>query len=330
MIRLAIAGTAHPHVEYILSELAHQPNVRLVGVSEPDAAASQRYAAGLGVPTYVSHDDLLDAHDVDVVAVCGEYGARAGVVIAALQRGAHVLADKPLCTTLADLERIAEAAAAADRVVSIMFEKRGYPVTIAARRLLADGVLGDLALVASTGPHKLNYSSRPAWFFDRARYGGILGDLAVHDIDLVLALSGASAGSVARRAGNLSLPQHPDFSDSGAVLLGAGGVTATIEAHWMWPAASAHHGHYRMRLTGTSGTAELDWALGTLEVVTRDRDVHRPRLGPPVRPAEELLTALVEGRRPEVGTAESLTATRVALLAQLSADTGGEPQTWSR
>jgi predicted dehydrogenase len=193
---------------------------------------------------------------------------------------------------------------------------------------VAGGLLGDLALIASTGPHKLNYASRPSWFFDRARYGGILGDLAVHDIDLVLALSGASAGSVVGRAGNLSLSEHPDFSDSGAVLLGADGVTATIEAHWMWPAASAHHGHYRMRLTGTSGTAELDWTMGTLDVVTRDRDVCSPPLGRPVRPAEEFLTALVDGRRPEVGTAESLIATRVALLAQLSADTGGVPQYW--
>jgi predicted dehydrogenase len=330
MIRLAVAGTAHPHVEYVLSELAHQPNVRLVGVSEPDPAASQRYAGGLGVPAYTSHDKLLDAHEVDVVAACGEYGARADVVVAALRRGAHVLADKPLCTTLADLDRIAEAARTADRTVSIMFEKRGHPVTVAARQLVADGVLGDLALVASTGPHKLNHSSRPAWFFDRTRYGGILGDLAVHDIDLVLALSGANSGSVAGRSGNLALPEHPGFSDHGAVLLGADGVTATIEAHWMWPAASAYHGHYRMRLTGTSGTAELDWALGTLAVVTRDRELHSPPLGRPVRPAEEFLSALVGGRRPEVGTTESLTATRIALLAQLSADTGGVPQDWSR
>ncbi|WP_460651611.1 Gfo/Idh/MocA family protein [Kribbella endophytica] len=325
MIRLAVAGTAHPHVDYVLSELTHQPEVELVGVSEPDPAAAARYAGGLGVPVYASHEELPD---VDVVAVCGEYGARADVVVAALHRGAHVLADKPLCTTLADLDRIAEAARTADRTVSVMFEKRGYPVTVAARQLVADGILGDLALVASTGPHKLNQASRPDWFFDRSRYGGILGDLAVHDIDLVLALSGASAGTVAGRAGNLSLPDRPGFSDHGAVLLGADAVTATIEAHWMWPAASAYHGHYRMRLTGTAGTAELDWARGTLDVVTHDRDVWSPALGRPVRPAEEFLTALVEGRRPEVGTAESLAATRIALLAQLSADSGGVPQSW--
>ncbi|TWD84671.1 putative dehydrogenase [Kribbella amoyensis] len=330
MIRLAVAGTAHPHVEYVLSELAHQPNVQLVGISEPDPAAAQRYTGGLDVPTYTSHEELLDTHDVDAVAVCGEYGARADVVVAALQRGAHVLADKPLCTTLDDLDRIDKAARTADRLVSIMFEKRGHPVTIAARQLVEDGVLGDLALVASTGPHKLNRESRPAWFFDRTRYGGILGDLPVHDIDLVLALSGARAGSVAGRVGNRSLPEYPGFSDNGAVLLGADGVTATIEAHWMWPAASAYHGQYRMRLTGTSGTAELDWALGTLAVVTRDRDVHHPELGAPVRPAEDFLTALVAGRHPEVGTADSLVATRIALLAQLSADTGGVPQNWSR
>src|SRR5699024_5745857 len=108
-----------------------------------------------------------------------------------------------------------------------------------------------------------------------------------------------------------------------AVLLQAGTVAATIEANWLSPQAADVHGHYRMRLTGSEGTAELDWAYNTLTVATHDRPTWQEPLEDPRRPAAYFFDALAAGREPEIGTAASLLATRVALLAQRSADTGG-------
>src|SRR5690606_26439043 len=127
---------------------------------------------------------LLTDHEVDVALVAGVYTRRADAVVAALGAGAHVLADKPLCTSLDQLAAAERAAADSGRHVSVVLEKRFYPATLALRRLLADGVLGEPALVASTGPHKLRQRSRPAWFLQRGGYGGIAADLPVHDIDL--------------------------------------------------------------------------------------------------------------------------------------------------
>ncbi|MCS7477706.1 Gfo/Idh/MocA family protein [Umezawaea endophytica] len=315
-LRLAIAGAAHPHVSYALDELAHRDDVLLVGVSDPDPT--------LVAASHTDHRALLAERRPDVVVVAGVYADRAEVVVDALRSGAHVLADKPLCTTLSDLDLIEETAAETGRVVSLMLEKRFYPETLAARALLDSGELGSLVLVAASSPHRLNRATRPAWFLRRETYGGVIGDLAVHDVDLVLALSGATEGTVTAIGDrNAEFPLH------GAVLLRAGDVAATIETSWLTPAASPWHGDYRMRLTGTEGTAELLWARGELTATTNDRPLWTVPLPEGGRPAADALVAFATGRVPRVGTAESVTATRIALLAQDSADNGGVVHRWT-
>ncbi|SDS51057.1 Gfo/Idh/MocA family protein [Jiangella sp. DSM 45060] len=329
-VRLAVLGAAHGHVGFALDEAARRDDVVLVAAAESDAASRSAFLAGLGdVPLYDDVATLLDRHEVDVAVVAGVYAQRGAAAVAALEAGAHVLADKPLCTSLEQLDAVAAAAARTGRHVSVMFEKRFYPATLAARRLLDDGTLGDLALVASTGPHKLRLADRPPWFLRRDGYGGIAADLPVHDIDLVLALSGATSGTVAALTGTTGAAGGADFDDHVAVLLRAGSAAATLEASWLSPEAADLHGHYRMRLTGSRGTAELDWAYGTVQVATHDRAPWSEPLPPGRPPAAYFFDAVAAGAEPEISTAASLLATRVALLAQASADSGGSPLPWS-
>lgn len=328
-MKVAILGAAHQHVDYVLAEVQHRSELELVAASEPDAALRERFLDGVGVPLYDTPQELLAAHDVDVALVAGIYSERAKASIAALNAGAHVLADKPLCTTLEQLDKIRTVADRAQRHISIVFEKRFSPETLALRRLLADGVLGRIAMVASTGPHKLNQSTRPAWFMDPATYGGIAGDLPIHDIDLVLELvagqSGLAAlhGSVSAFVGNAREQDHPGFDDHVSLLMRVGEVPATIEANWLGPEAADVHGHYRMRVTGEKGTAEVDWAYHRLMVTTHDRPTWEEPLEPAPRPAQYFFDALLAGRDPEITTAASLQATEVALKAQQSAESGG-------
>ncbi|MGI5499914.1 Gfo/Idh/MocA family protein [Lentzea sp. CA-135723] len=315
VLRLAVAGAAHPHVSYVLDELALRTDVQLVGVSDPDPSL----ARSLGVPAYRDHLSLLAAERPDVVAVAGIYSERGAVVADSLRAGAHVLADKPLCTKLSSLDDIARAQDETGRSVSLLLEKRGHPGTLAARSLLAEGTLGALTLVAASAPHKLNRDSRPSWFLDPGTYGGVIGDLAVHDIDLVLWLSGALEGTVSAVGGRWH----------GAVLLRAGDVAATIEVSWLTPASAPWHGDYRMRLTGTSGTADLLWSREELVAETHDRPLWSVALPGGERPAAAALDAFVAGVEPPISTAASLLATRIALLAQDSADNSGVVHRWA-
>lgn len=330
MIKIAVLGAAHAHVDYVLSELKREDrkDFKLVGIQDTDLAVAQRYADQFGVPAVQQVDDLL-SEQPDVVVIAGIYGNHGRDTVAALRAGAHVLADKPLCITLEELDAIEAAANAANRTVSVMFEKRGYATTLAAAEVVRAGELGEIVGVTGSGPHKLNRDKRPDWFFDRAQYGGILADLSVHDFDAALQFAPADSGTV-QGAVSGRLEGAADFPRFGVATLVTPRTLVTCEVSWLTPQAAEMHGDYRLRLVGTEGSAEIYWAHERVELTTHTRGTRLLELPPGRRPAQDALDAFAQGITPPVDTAQSLTTTRLALLAQASADAGGKPLQWSR
>lgn len=321
MLKLGIAGLRHPHIETIVAEALQRPDVALVAISEPDPQIRAEAGDRFGTPAYESHTGMLAAEDLDAIGVGAVYAERGQIVAEALRAGVHVIADKPLCTSLSDLDAIESAWTADGPILSMALEKRFYPATLAADGILDE--LGPLVFVTASAPHKLLRERRPAWFFDPVAYGGILNDLAVHDVDLLLHFTGARRGTVRGYAGNAANADRPGFQDHGvAVLEVEGGPVATLEVHWMSPEAAEYHGDYRMRLTGTQGTAELLWKDGVLHVATHTRPPRDEPLPVGLRPAQDFFDALTTSREPRIPAADSFAATRVALLAQESARTG--------
>ena len=330
MIKVAVIGAAHVHVAYCLNELARDDrrDFSLIGIQDSDLALAEHYAAPHGVPATSRVDDLL-SESPDIVFIAGIYGDRGRNVVAALRSGAHVLADKPLCTSIAELDAIAEAATADRRCVSVLFEKRGYPETLAIAEVVGAGELGEIVGVTGYGPHKLNPRQRPDWFFDKARYGGILADLSVHDFDAALQFVSAECGTV-HGAVSGQLEGAEGFSRYGVATLATPRAVITSGVSWLTPEASDVHGDYRLSLVGTEGTAEIYWARGRVEVTTNRHGLRVLELPPGRRPAQDAFDAFAKRGVPDVGTAESLAVTRLALLAQASADNGGQPYNWTR
>src|SRR6186713_523785 len=124
-------------------------------------------------PGYADPHALLDAHQVQAATVFTEFGLRAPIVAELLRRGIFAIADKPMAVTLAQLALIEEALAGRN-LLTLLLEKRFYPVTLALRSIIQSGELGDVVSLSATGPHKLVPSRRPAWMFEPAIYGGIL------------------------------------------------------------------------------------------------------------------------------------------------------------
>ena len=328
-MRVAIAGAAHPHVQYLLDEVRSRPELQLVGVFDADLSLSAPIAEEFEAASFTQLDDLL-AQAPEVVYVAGVYADHAEATIAGLAAGCHVLVDKPLCTTLADLDRIEQAAATATGVLSLLLEKRYYSPTRALLALHTEGVLGEVVGITSLGPHKLNPTTRPGWFFDRARYGGLLNDLAVHDLDLALLLMddpsarvrGVIPTSGAGTSTGLAVQQAP-WPRFGHATLATDAAIASCHVDWLTPAGSAVHGDYQMRVIGTRGVAEVFWAQNRLVLTTDEAPSHEVELPAASRPAELVIDALLAGRTPDVTAAASIRATRAALLAQHSADTDG-------
>lgn len=323
-MRVALAGLSHPHVDYFTRELMARPDdLELVGVQfDPgDSPASLGQVQPAAV--FDSVPELLDRVRPDVLMVCGIYRTRLAAVTAALERNIHVLADKPVVVDPAGLADLERASQASEAILSIAFEKRWYPVTEQARLLVSQGAIGQVRHLSATGPHRLARANRPAWYFDGG-YGELVADLPIHDIDLTLLLTGATSGTVMA-----SVSGPAEFPTLCTVQLTLDtGAYAAIDANWLWPENSASPGRYQMRITGDLGVIEIDFAEARPSIVS---DVALPDLLPEAgkRPAQEFFDALLTGRRPEVGAAESLAATRIALLGARSAAEGGIALPWT-
>lgn len=319
-VRLGVAGVAHPHINSILSQARQRADVTVVGIAEPEPTLRAEYTERYHAPGFADHTEMLDAAAVDAVAVGDVFGHRGKVVADALRAGAHVLADKPLCTSRSDLDTIHRQWLRGDRLLSVAFEKRFAGPTVAALELVGAGELGSIVLVTSTGPHKLLRPQRPDWMFRSATYGGVLNDLVVHDIDLLLQFTGRHRGRVTGYTSNNASLDTPEFEDSGlAVVEVDGGPVASMDAHWFNPDAAPYHGDYKMRLVGTEGTADLFWKDNLLVVATHQRPPTEVPLPVPQGPAENFFDALTDGSDLVVTPADALAATSVALAAQESA-----------
>ena len=127
-----------------IAQAVHLPLLRelpdlfsLRALAEPSRRVRESLAARHAIPhVHADHRALLDAGGLDAVLVCAPDGLHGPVALDALDAGLHVLVEKPLCLSAAGAERIAERAAAADRVVQVGYMKRFAP----AYEALLDGL----------------------------------------------------------------------------------------------------------------------------------------------------------------------------------------------
>ncbi|MBO0608390.1 Gfo/Idh/MocA family protein [Myceligenerans salitolerans] len=145
---------------------------------------------------------LLERDDVDLVDICTPGDTHAEIAVAALEAGKHVLCEKPLANTVAEAEQMAAAAErAAERGVLAMvgFTYRRVPAIQLARRLVADGRIGEVRHVRAQ--YLQDWLTDPAaplsWRLDKDKAGsGALGDIGAHVVDLAQFITGESVVGV--------------------------------------------------------------------------------------------------------------------------------------
>jgi predicted dehydrogenase len=107
-------------------------------------------------------------------------------------------------------------------------------------------------------PHRVNAPSRPEWFFDKARYGGILTDIGSHQAEQFLYYTNSTkAKVVASQTGNVAWPDKPKFEDFGDMTVVGNGGTGYIRVDWYTPDGLATWGDGRLFVLGTEGYIEL-------------------------------------------------------------------------
>lgn len=259
-MRFAAIGLDHRHIFHMVGGLI-EAGATCVGFDP--ATSDERVLAGFRerFPALapVDREALLDDPTIDLIACAAIPRDRAAIAIRAMEAGKDVMLDKPGVTDFGQLAAVEAAVARTGRIFSICFSERFVvPATIVAGKLIADGAIGRVIQTVGLGPHRLNRAIRPGWFFDTATYGGILTDIASHQIDQFLHFTGSTEAQIVTAAvGHFGADDLPGFEDFGEILLRSDRAGGYIRCDWFTADGLPTWGDGRLTLLGTEGTIEL-------------------------------------------------------------------------
>jgi predicted dehydrogenase len=175
-----------------------------------------------------------------------------------MEHGKDFMVDKPAATTLEQLAELRRVQAKTKKIFSVLIERHESKTINKAGELIRAGAIGQVIQTAGLAPHKMSPESRPPWFFKREQYGGILCDLASHNLDAYLFLTSTTrADIVASQVGNVHHPQYPELEDFGDVMLSGDGGAGYIRVDWFSPAGLNTYGDSRLTVIGSDGYMEL-------------------------------------------------------------------------
>ncbi len=223
MIGYAFMGRAHSNAWATVGSFFEVPAFEQRVLVGRDAVGVAAAATALGwSESATDWREVIARDDIDVVDICVPGHLHAEIALAALAAGKHVLVEKPLANTLAEAEAMADAAAVASTrgVVSMVgFNYRRMPALALARRIIADGRLGEIRQVrASYLQDWLADATAPmTWRLRRETAGsGALGDLASHAVDQLQFLLGERVTEVSART-HTFVTERPGASGPEAV-----------------------------------------------------------------------------------------------------------------
>ncbi|MCY3574439.1 MAG: Gfo/Idh/MocA family oxidoreductase [Chloroflexi bacterium] len=259
-VRFAAIGFEHGHI-YGQVAVMLAAGAELVAYHDVDAERiarfQQRFPFGRRAD---SIQQILEDETIDLVLSATVPCERADLGIAVMRHGKDYMSDKPAFTDFDQLRRARQAQVETGRIFSINFsEHLTQKATIKAGQLVAAGAIGQVAQTSGFGPHRLfGQSQRPAWTFDRRYFGGIINDLASHQIEQFLYFTGSDAAEVvAATVGNFGFRQYPLMHDFGDLTLRSAKAVGHIRVDWLTPAGLPVWGDVRLFIVGTQGTIEL-------------------------------------------------------------------------
>ncbi len=259
-LRFAAIGLDHRHIYHLVGELI-AAGAECVGYCPrtSDPRVLEGFVERFPDLAQVRRDNLFDDPSINIIVCAAIPCDRAAIGIRAMQSGKDFMVDKPGAITLAEVDALDAVARETGRIFSICFSERFVVRACeAAARLVSEGAIGKVIQTVGLGPHRLNRAIRPDWFFDTRTYGGILIDIASHQIDQFLYFTGsASAEVVASTVANHGVADHPKFQDLGEILLRGPSATGFIRVDWFTPDGLPTWGDGRLFLLGTEGSIEL-------------------------------------------------------------------------
>jgi predicted dehydrogenase len=258
-IRFAVIGLDHNHI-YGITAAVIRGGGKLVAVyaSQPGQIADflKQFP---GTRVAASEAEILEDATIQLVASASINSLRAELGIRVMHHGKDFLSDKPAITTLEHLAEVRATIRETGRIFGILYSERlEVPAAVYAGHLVKAGAIGRVIQTVNIAPHKINNGSRPDWFWDYDRFGGILCDIGSHQADQFVYYTGSTEAEVtSSRVANVHHPDKPKFQDFGDMTLTGNGGFGYVRVDWFTPDGLGVWGDGRLFLLGTEGYLEL-------------------------------------------------------------------------
>ena len=213
------------HAENLATRI---PGVRVAAIADPLLAAAEETAARLHIPVVTSdYHAILEANDIDAVAICSSTDTHARIIIEAADAGKHIFCEKPIAYDLARIDEAMQAVEKAGVKLQIGFNRRFDPNFRRVRQMVAEGKIGEVHILRITSrdpaPPPIEYVKVS---------GGMFYDMTIHDFDMARFLSGSEVEEVYAVAGvrvDPKIGEAGDIDTAVVTLRFANGAIGTID-----------------------------------------------------------------------------------------------------
>jgi predicted dehydrogenase len=311
------------HWYAVAEEIPALRDVRLAAVADDDGEALRRAREFPGATretkTYLDYREMLEEQKLDLVVEAGNDRDRADIVVACVERGVNVIAEKPLAKDLQGLERVKKAVESAGVQVSMLITMRCAPNYRAMKEVVSRGLVGTITQAGAQKSYKLG--ERPTWQRSRETFSGIIPFIGIHVMDLIRWITGREFVEVMAYASNVAHPEMGDLEDNACVIARLdNGASAAIRLDYCRPAAAPTHGDDRVRIAGDRGVVET--IEGRVSLITGDRAPRELALPERLPFLADFLDAAAKKRRPFIPFSDCVRITEVVLRAREAAEIG--------
>lgn len=259
-MKFSVVGIQHPHIYGMTHELVLH-GAELVSAYDSDKIALEQFAKKFPtVKTVKDEREILEDKSVSLVAGAAVTSERADLGIRVMNAGKDYFTDKGPFTSLEQLEKVKQTVKQTGKKYMVCYSERLQNSSAEmAGMMIKRGDIGKVIQVVSMGPHRLNAQTRPEWFWQKEKFGGILDDICSHQFEQFLYFAGAEKASVlSARVENFAHPEYTEFEDFGeANLVADNGASGYVKVDWFTPDGLDTWGDGRAFVIGTDGYIEL-------------------------------------------------------------------------
>jgi predicted dehydrogenase len=198
--------------------------VKVVGLADPNPDMAIPLANRYGLPVFADHESLFDQARPDAVIVATPTVAHAPVALAAIERGVHVLVEKPIAATPREAEAMIAAAQTQHVTLAVGYIERFNPAVMELKRRIDEGALGRVFMI-----HARRQSPYPR----RIQDVGVTTDLATHELDMMHYLTGSHVVHLSAEVERVLSGNREDIVFG--LLRFANGVLGVLDVNWVTP-----------------------------------------------------------------------------------------------